>query len=57
MTAIAPLSVLLVGLVGVLVVLGAVMRIVVLERKVVRPVAVPTPLTPPAPYAGSGLAA
>ncbi len=57
MTAIAPLSVLLVGLLGLVVVLGAVARIVVLERRVLRPVTAPTALTPPAPYAGSGLAA
>lgn len=57
MTAIAPLSVLLVGMLGMLVLVGAVARIVVAERRLIAS-AVVIPLAPPAaPLLGDGIAA
>jgi len=58
MEAVAPLSVLLVGLVGVLVVLAAVTRIAVAERRLVASRLGVTTLRPPAPpVTGEGIAA
>lgn len=58
MEAVAPVSVLLVGLVGVLVVLAAVARIAVAERRLVAARVTLTSLVPPAPpVTGEGIAA
>lgn len=58
MDAIAPLSVVLVGLLGMLVVMGGLVRIVVAERRLVAERTLVAPLVPPAtPAQGHGIAA
>lgn len=58
MEAVAPLSVLLVGLFGVLVVVAGVARIAVAERRLIASrVAVPSLVPPVPPVAGEGVAA
>lgn len=53
MTAIAPLSVLIVGMLGLLIACAAVARIVILERRLVTRADAPTPLPTVAPFPGN----
>jgi hypothetical protein len=54
---VAPLSVMVMGLLGILVVAFAMLRIVLLERKVARPTVVPAYVAPPETFTGVSAAA
>ena len=54
---VAPVSVMMMGLLGILVVAFAMLRIILLERKVVRPTAVAAYVAPPETFSGVSAAA
>lgn len=54
---VAPVSVMMMGLLGILVVAFAMLRIVMLERKVTRTTVIPAYVAPPETYSGIGAAA
>ena len=54
---VAPVSVMMMGLLGILVVAFAMLRIILLERKMTRPTVAPAYVAPPETYSGIGAAA